>query len=81
MMEVLEVESEATDVYCKNLAKEAGDLMEACAEPSDDPTFLQCGACDQIVCPECIGECPVETCMLMACQVGVSLSSNSLGRD
>ncbi|KAI4140808.1 MAG: hypothetical protein LQ341_003691 [Variospora aurantia] len=50
MMEVLEVESEATDVYCRNLAKEAGDLMEACAEPSDDPTFLQCGACDQIKC-------------------------------
>ncbi|KAL8649259.1 MAG: hypothetical protein Q9210_004506 [Variospora velana] len=52
-MEVMEVESEATDVYSKNLAKEAGDLMEACAQPSDDPTFLQCGACDQIVCPEC----------------------------
>lgn len=74
MMEVVEVESETTDIYCKNLAKEAGDIIEACAQPSDAPTFLQCGECCRIVCPECIGECPVETCMLMACKVGFPMS-------
>ncbi|KAI4121271.1 MAG: hypothetical protein LQ338_006461 [Usnochroma carphineum] len=68
LTEAVEAYDEATNHYDKAIAKEAGDVIQACVYPLDSTTFLECAECDRFVCPDCIGICPDNDCKLHFCK-------------
>ena len=69
--EAIEASKDAVTAYGKEFAHEVGRcISEACLYADDLTTFLRCAECTRMVCPECIGFCPIELCQLMVCKVG-----------
>ncbi|KAL8910106.1 MAG: hypothetical protein Q9171_004598 [Xanthocarpia ochracea] len=59
--EAIEASKDAVTAYGKEFAHEVGrSISEACLYADDLTTFLRCADCTRMVCPECIGFCPVE---------------------
>ncbi|KAL8919600.1 MAG: hypothetical protein Q9172_004928 [Xanthocarpia lactea] len=67
--EAIEASKDAVTAYGKEFAHEVGrSISEACLYADDLTTFLRCAECTQMVCPDCIGLCPIELCRLLVCK-------------
>ena len=56
---------EEEEVEAKQFAK---IVASSTITPSDKPTFIKCPDCNELVCPECIGVCPLGFCQYMVCK-------------
>ncbi|KAI4229768.1 MAG: hypothetical protein L6R36_000553 [Xanthoria steineri] len=67
--EAIEAAKDATTAYDLEFANEVGrSISEASLYAEDLTTFLQCIECSRMVCPDCIGICPVDLCKLVSCK-------------
>ncbi|KAL8998794.1 MAG: hypothetical protein Q9169_002244 [Polycauliona sp. 2 TL-2023] len=68
--EVVEASEDAATAYSKEFAHEVGRTISEASYYADDlTTFLRCVECSRMVCPECVGICPVDLCQLVSCKV------------
>lgn len=68
-MEAVAAFKYARNRYAQSIAKEAGEMIKTCSlNQVEESTFLQCSECYRLMCPDCIGICPVEQCQLQVCK-------------
>lgn len=69
--EAIEAAKDATTAYDLQFANEVGrSISEASCYAEDLTKFLRCIECSRMICPDCIGICPVDLCKLVSCKVG-----------
>ncbi|KAL8740966.1 MAG: hypothetical protein Q9190_006379 [Brigantiaea leucoxantha] len=63
----------APEEFTKGQEMQAKDLFQSITEwsthPPDLATFMECTECHKLVCPDCIGICPVDLCHNRLCRV------------
>ncbi|KAI4253201.1 MAG: hypothetical protein L6R42_007680 [Xanthoria sp. 1 TBL-2021] len=73
--EAIEAARDAATAYDQEFANEVGrSISEASLYADDLTTYLRCIECSRMICPDCIGICPVDLCQLISCKVGRPLT-------
>ncbi|KAI4273472.1 MAG: hypothetical protein LQ337_004602 [Flavoplaca oasis] len=69
--EAIEASKDAATAHDQEFVNEVGrSIAEASLYPDDLTTFLRCDECSRMICPHCVGICPVDLCQLVSCKVG-----------
>ncbi|KAL8843698.1 MAG: hypothetical protein Q9176_001906 [Flavoplaca citrina] len=68
--EAIEASKDAATAHDREFVNEVGrSIAEASLYPDDLTTFLRCAECSRMICPHCVGICPVDLCQLVSCKV------------